>query len=261
MPRRAGSRVACGLAVIAAAAMAVQCAVSPAGAAARPRPSPRPLVSKDAAVRDIQYVVMRNVRSVVMRNVRSVRPAAKAIRPGAIQIPSIGLSVRLITLGGPTATASHGVLSLPVPSLAEAATAAGWYQFTAVPGAAGNAVIVGHVDTYAGPAVFYNLYRLRPGDKVDVSAEGVRQRFDVTSVRELPKSSFPVDQVFGGTSKHTLWLITCGGDFDSETGHYLDNIIVSTAWDPVRKSPNTSNRKPKRRQIMLRVLKKALPGN
>jgi LPXTG-site transpeptidase (sortase) family protein len=141
-----------------------------------------------------------------------------------------------MTLGGPRGTAGVGGLALPVPPLARAARDAGWYNFTAVPGAAGNAVIVGHVDTYVGPAVFYNLYRLRPGDPVYVDAGGTRRRFDVTSVREMPKPSFPVNQVFGRTKRHMLWLITCGGAFDDETRHYLDNIVVSaTLAQPPKK--------------------------
>lgn len=141
-----------------------------------------------------------------------------------------------MTLGGPRGPAGVGGLALPVPPLARAARDAGWYNFTAVPGAAGNAVIVGHVDTYVGPAVFYNLYRLRPGDPVYVDAGGTRRRFDVTSVREMPKPSFPVNQVFGRTKRHMLWLITCGGAFDDETRHYLDNIVVSaTLAQPPKK--------------------------
>ncbi len=140
-----------------------------------------------------------------------------------------------MTLSGPGGTAGTDGLSLPVPPLYRAASDAGWYDFTAVPGGAGNAVIVGHVDTYTGPAVFYHLYELRPGDPVYVDADGTRRRFDVTSVREMPKPSFPVNQVFGGTKRHMLWLITCGGSFDYETGHYLDNIVVSATWDPQKK--------------------------
>jgi LPXTG-site transpeptidase (sortase) family protein len=164
--------------------------------------------------------------------------APRAAAPWTISAPSVGLAARLMTLGGPGGaggTAGAGVLSLPVPPLARAASDAGWYDFSAVPGAAGNAVIVGHVDTYIGPAVFYRLYRLRPGDLVYVDADGTGRRFDVTSVREMPKPSFPVNQVFGSTKRHILWLITCGGAFDNETRHYLDNIIVSATWDPPAK--------------------------
>jgi LPXTG-site transpeptidase (sortase) family protein len=236
-------RAAC-LAAVAAAAVAVQSGLAPAGAATRPQADPGrpPQTARPAAVR-------------VLRHARTIR----AVRPWTIKIPSIGVAARLITLGLRLTTASPDGLLLPVPSLAEAATDAGWYQFTVVPGTAGNAVIAGHVDTYAGPGVFYNLYRLRPGDAVYVTAGGARQRFDVTSVRELPKSVFPVNQVFGATSKHRLWLITCGGDFDYETGHYLDNIVVSAAWDPARKSKAASATDAKLRQIMPRIPEKHGP--
>ena len=135
-------------------------------------------------------------------------------------------------LDGPDGPAGLDSLSLPVPPLAKAAAEVGWYQFTAVPGAAGNAVIAGHVDTYNGPAVFYNLYRLRPGDRIYVSANGARRRFDVTWIRELPKRYFPVNRVFGATRRPMLWLITCGGAFDYKTRHYLDNIVVSAILVP-----------------------------
>jgi hypothetical protein len=160
------------------------------------------------------------------------RLAPGPARPWTLAVPSIRLATGLVTLGGPEGPPGLGGVSLPVPPLAKAAIEAGWYQFTAVPGAAGNAVIVGHVDTYIGPAVFYNLYRLHPGDPVYVNEGGARQRFDVTWVSELPKPSFPVNRVFGSTQRHTLWLITCGGSFDYKTGHYLDNIVVSATWVP-----------------------------
>jgi LPXTG-site transpeptidase (sortase) family protein len=121
---------------------------------------------------------------------------------------------------------------LPVPALAQAATEAGWYRFTSVPGSAGNSVIVGHVDTYVGPAVFYNLYQLVSGDAIYVETGATTERFAVRWVHEVAKAQFPVNQVFGETGKHQLWLITCGGAFDYQTGHYLDNIVVSAVWQP-----------------------------
>ena len=142
-----------------------------------------------------------------------------------LNIPSIGAATRLLTLGDPRGG------QLPVPTLAQAETAA-WYRFTAVPGTPGNAVIVGHVDTYAGPGVFYDLYLLRPGNAIHVDVSGKQQDFTVQSVTELPKPQFPVNRIFGGTSARRLWLITCGGDFDYATRHYLDNIIVSAVYLP-----------------------------
>ncbi len=219
MARQAGRLLA---AAALAATAAVPVAAVPARAAAHPA---REIVR----VRQLRHAAARHAS----------RPA-RAARPG-IEIPAIGVRASLATLGEPRAADGPGGLLLPVPPLAKAAVEAGWYTFTAAPGAAGNAVIAGHVDTYAGPGVFYDLYRLRRGDAVYVTGGRGRQRFTVTSVRELPKPNFPVNQVFGDTSKHRLWLITCGGDFDYLTGHYLENIIVSADWNPARPATAAKN--------------------
>jgi len=162
-------------------------------------------------------------------------------RPWEVEIPAIEVSVDLAALGDPDGTL------LPVPPLARAATEAGWYRFTSVPGSTGNSVIVGHVDTYVGPAVFYNLYQLVRGDAIYVRTGACTERFAVRWVREVAKVQFPVNQVFGGTGAHQLWLITCGGAFDYQTGHYLDNIIVSAVWQPTvkhRAKRPTTHRRP-----------------
>jgi LPXTG-site transpeptidase (sortase) family protein len=154
------------------------------------------------------------------------KPArARTRQQWQLDIPRIGVATRLLTLGAPRGDA------LPVPSLLQADTAA-WYQFTAVPGRPGNAVLVGHVDTYVGPAVFYDLYLLAKGDPVYVRVGKQRLRFVVTGVTEVPKEKFPVTEVFGGTSARMLRIITCGGNFDYATRHYMDNIIVSAAYRP-----------------------------
>ena len=111
-------------------------------------------------------------------------------------IPAIGVRRASPTLGGPTAAAPGGGLAVPGPPLAEAAAEAGWYQFTAVPGAAGNAVIVGHVDTYAGPAVSTTLPAAprRPGLRDRREAPGGASTSPPSA--SCP-SGFPVNQVFG----------------------------------------------------------------
>jgi sortase (surface protein transpeptidase) len=151
--------------------------------------------------------------------------------PWRLSIPRIGVSVSLLRLPAPSSSA------LPVPSLRQASLA-GWYDFTAVPGTPGNSVIVGHVDTVSGPAVFYNLYLLRPGDTIFVTlgTAARRERFTVTWVAEVPKSEFPGQAVFGRTQRRQLRLITCGGNFDYQTRHYLDNIIVGARLAPARHS-------------------------
>jgi sortase (surface protein transpeptidase) len=97
----------------------------------------------------------------------------------------------------------------------------------AAPGDAGPAVIVGHVDSRDGPAVFFRLGELRPGDRIEVGQQGGGGRsFVVERVERQPKEALPAGHIWNRTREPVLRLITCGGSFDRSTGHYRDNIIV-----------------------------------
>jgi hypothetical protein len=75
--------------------------------------------------------------------------------------------------------------------------------------------------------VFYRLRELRRGDLVEVArADGSRVRFTVHRVQEYPKARFPTADVYYPTLTPMLRLVTCGGAFDRNVGHYLDNVIV-----------------------------------
>jgi Sortase domain len=88
-------------------------------------------------------------------------------------------------------------------------------------------VIAGHVDSRTGPAVFYRLRDLRPGDHVEVDrADGTRLRFVVELARSFPKVGFPTAEVFGPVPVAALRLVTCGGEFDRARGSYRDNLVV-----------------------------------
>ena len=141
--------------------------------------------------------------------------------PVAMDIPAIGVHSTLLHLG----VNSDGTMQ--VPSLNTSADEAAWYKYSATPGQIGSSVIEGHVDSYKGPAVFYRLGALRPGDTVDVTlADGVTAIFRVTGVREYLKSAFPAKIIYGSTGYAALRLITCGGAFDWATGHYLSSTVV-----------------------------------
>jgi sortase (surface protein transpeptidase) len=95
-------------------------------------------------------------------------------------------------------------------------------------GQLGLAVIAGHVDSRTGPAVFYHLRDLRPGDQIRVvRADGRVVRFEVESLARYPKRELPDDEVFGATTTPALRLITCAGDFDRSRRSYRDNLVVS----------------------------------
>ena len=96
-----------------------------------------------------------------------------------------------------------------------------------VPGEVGAAVIAGHVDSRkSGPAVFYNLHKLKAGDTVEVDRGGQTVTFAVTEVQTYPKNAFPTDRVYQPTPDAELRLITCGGQFDRNLRSYRDNIVV-----------------------------------
>jgi sortase (surface protein transpeptidase) len=110
---------------------------------------------------------------------------------------------------------------MPAPALA------GWYRRGPAPGAVGPAVIVGHVDTYQGAAVFYRLTGVRTGEDIDVlRADGSHARFVISGVTEVKKTAFPSTAVFGPTSGATIRLITCTGPFNPTSRHYVDSLIV-----------------------------------
>ena len=146
--------------------------------------------------------------------------ALPVARPVLLTIPLIGVRTRLIKLGLTTGGA------MQVPSTT---TVAGWYTGSPRPGAIGSAIIVGHIDSVTGPGVFFRLSELRPGDFVYVlRSDGTTARFQVTAVQSYLKDDFPTETVFGPAPSAQLRLITCGGDFDFATGHYLSNTVVYT---------------------------------
>jgi hypothetical protein len=111
--------------------------------------------------------------------------------------------------------------------LPASADLAAWYKYSVTPGQTGASVIEGHVDGVAGPAVFFRLGALHPGDTVDVTlTDGVIAIFRVTGVREYPKIQFPAKAIYGAAGYAALRLITCGGTFDGATGHYLSSTVV-----------------------------------
>lgn len=112
--------------------------------------------------------------------------------------------------------------------------AVGWYSRGAAPGQEGPAVLAGHLDSDTGPAVFHRLGELGYGDTVSVTrADGAVAGFTVYAVERHAKDDFPTEEVYGDTERPELRLITCGGDFDTGTGHYRDNIVVFAALTEV----------------------------
>jgi sortase (surface protein transpeptidase) len=158
------------------------------------------------------------------RGFRSTRGYQATPVPVRIGIPAVGVSSPLDRLGRARDR------TVQVPSRWERA---GWYTPGTRPGDPGSAVILGHVDSKRGPAVFYRLRELRRGDLVQVArADGSSVRFAVERVEQYDKRRFPTDEVYYPTLTPELRLVTCGGTFDATAGHYRSNIIVFAALRP-----------------------------
>ena len=143
----------------------------------------------------------------------------RAAAPTRVRLPSIGVDSGLVRL----ALDEERVLVPPTDF-----TTAGWFAEGPAPGSVGPAVIAGHLDSYEGPAVFFRLADLAPGDEVLVDrVDGTTARFEVRSVDRYPKDAFPTERVYGPTPGAELRLITCGGEFDRDERSYRDNVVVT----------------------------------
>jgi hypothetical protein len=142
-------------------------------------------------------------------------------RPVHVKADSISLddSVR------PQGLDSDGQLTPPGGSVV-------WHDTSALPNSSDSwpMVIAAHV-TYGGRAdKFYDLHRLQIGDLVEVfDASGVRFIYRVVreeqrnKYQEVPQ--FLAEVVYTADAPHSLWLITCGGDWDTSRRSHDDNVF------------------------------------
>ncbi len=143
--------------------------------------------------------------------------------PVTIRIPRLGVTAPVTDLGlRPDGT-------IEVPSL-DRPNLAGWWKEGATPGEEGPSVILGHVDARGRAAVFNRLKDLREGDRVMVvRKDGRTATFAVQRVERVAKTAFPGERIYAEDLDYAaLRLVTCGGDFDRGTGHYVDNVIAYT---------------------------------
>ncbi len=142
-----------------------------------------------------------------------------APNPSRLRIPAIGVDTSIMRLG----LNPDGTVEVPPDS-----SRAGWFAKGVAPGEDGPAVILGHLDSATGPAIFYRLESLKSGDTVFVQREdGSEIRFAVRRSVTLSVDAFPSFDVYGATADPELRLITCGGQYSAARGRYLANVVVA----------------------------------
>ncbi|MFF9408306.1 class F sortase [Streptomyces anandii] len=147
--------------------------------------------------------------------------------PDRVRIPVIQVDAPITPVG----VDSDGWVAAPPP---ENPNLAGWFSGAVTPGEKGTAVVVGHVDNKAGPAVFYGLGALKKGNHVDIHREdGKTAVFEVYGVEVFEKDDFPGDRVYGSKGTPELRVITCGGGYTKQTG-YQGNVVVFARLVEVR---------------------------
>ncbi len=143
-------------------------------------------------------------------------PAAPPVR---LTIPRMGVDAPV----EPSGLNADGTVEVPPM---DRPGQVGWYRNGPAPGQTGPAVLLGHLDTRKGPAVFNRVRELRPGDRIEIRRQdGSSVSYRVRELRQFAKNAFPTELVYGDTDTPQLRLITCGGTL-SGNGHYTDNIIV-----------------------------------
>ncbi|EHS58046.1 hypothetical protein WG8_1305 [Paenibacillus sp. Aloe-11] len=142
------------------------------------------------------------------------------IIPHKIDIPA----VRIHSIIEPVAYLENGQMGVPGNT-----DRVGYLSTGILPGAAGNAIMDGHVDTYTGPAVFYPLKKLKRGDYVYVTGDdGCKLQFVVESVKFYLTSEAPIQTIFGPTEEHRLNLITCAGRYSRSKKEHEGRLVVFT---------------------------------
>ncbi|MET0415191.1 MAG: class F sortase, partial [Actinoplanes sp.] len=149
-------------------------------------------------------------------------PTAAVDAPLGLRISALKLSATVDAVGIDSKT---GDFAVP-PSVDRV----GWYRYG--PGfsaRSGSIVIAGHVDSAdQGDGAFFRLGALKAGDVVTLTGPAGRDReFEVTARERYRKSAIPLPKYFARDGTVRLTLITCGGPFDDETGHYRDNVVIT----------------------------------
>jgi sortase (surface protein transpeptidase) len=149
----------------------------------------------------------------------SAARSATSSRPTAMTIAALSINAAPIV---PLGLNSDGSLQTPAGE-----KEVGWYSGGAAPGENGTAIMVGHLDSTFGSAIFWHLKNLKAGDVVSISrSDGHTVEFVVDHLASYSFDNFPDQEVYGATPYPSLRLLTCAGTYSRKTHHYSENLVV-----------------------------------
>ncbi|MFC7370204.1 class F sortase [Fictibacillus iocasae] len=142
------------------------------------------------------------------------------IVPVSIVIPAIGVDAPVENVG----ELDNGQMGVP-----QNVDGVGWFEPGTKPGDRGSSVLAGHVDSKTGPAVFFDLGKLKKGDEVIVKDKsGTSRTFIVTGKKSFPRKEAPIEDIFGFSYQRNLNLITCTGEFNKKARTHEERLVVYT---------------------------------
>ncbi|MBH0164925.1 sortase [Fictibacillus sp. 7GRE50] len=142
----------------------------------------------------------------------------RGIVPVRIEIPAINVKAPIEQVG----ILENGQMGVP-----EDTNSVGWFEPGAKPGGRGSSVLAGHVDSKTGPAIFFDLKKLKQGDEIIITDKnGAALTFVVNKQKSYQRNSAPINEIFQTTSGQNLNLITCSGVFDRTEGTHEERLVV-----------------------------------
>lgn len=147
-------------------------------------------------------------------------PAAAPLAPERVRIPALDVDMPVTDVG----VEESGQMELPVDP-----AVAGWYRYG--PDAdsdEGHVMLAAHVDAVGYPiGPLSRLRDLDEGASIQVAAaDGFTRDYVVESLTYYEKSDLPTAELFARDGDPALVIITCGGPFDTASGHYRDNVVA-----------------------------------
>ncbi len=155
-------------------------------------------------------------------NLASLLGQTNSSQPVRLKIPNINVNSAIEEVS----LTSSGAVGVP-----KGIANVGWFNLGPRPGQTGNSIIVGHYGWYKNgtPAIFNNINKLKPGDKIYVQDDkGVTITFVVRELKTFD-SSEDTSGVFSlDDGKAHLNLITCEGIWDKTQKTYSSRLVVFT---------------------------------
>lgn len=177
------------------------------------------LPTERAKIKPIDTIVAEGAGQTITNPLTILGPTMERAEPVRLRIPSLNINT--------TFEKSLGLNADNTIQVPDSYDEVGWYQYGPTPGELGPAVILGHVDSHQGPAVFFRLGQLSVGDEIIVDrADGTTARFEVITLERHLQSGFPTALVYGDIDHAGLRLITCSGVFVRGQQQYTHNLIV-----------------------------------